>query len=402
MIQPVEILLYAAALAGGIPAMVFAAQILASLPRLRARRPASGRRPSVAVIVPAHDEAGVIAATIAALRAQLLAGDRLLVVADNCTDQTAAIAARAGAETVERHDPRRRGKGFALDFGVRHLARTGAREIVVVVDADCIVGDGAIDTITRLSATRGVPVQAAYLLASPPGAPATSRIAAFTSMVKTVGRPLGWMRLGGPCQLMGTGFAIPWRLLAGVNLASGALAEDLKLGMDLALAGAAPRYCPQVAVRSVLPESQSSRRAQQTRWEHGHLAMMRAYAPRLFRRAVRTRDIGLAALALDLCVPPIVALALANGVVLALAAAWAIALGRIGPLLAAGTVAGLLCMALVLAWWRWGKGLVGVRDLGAVPRFVLGKLPILLRFVCNPQVEWVRTDRPSSAPGPER
>ena len=43
------------------------------------------------------------------------------MVADNCSDDTAEIARTAGVDVVVRHDPERRGKGYALEFGVRQL-----------------------------------------------------------------------------------------------------------------------------------------------------------------------------------------------------------------------------------------------------------------------------------------
>src|SRR5262245_49258519 len=73
-------------------------------------------RQRVTVLVPAHDESRGILATIEGIKAQLVAGDRIIVVADNCTDDTAAVAAAAGAEVIERHDRTSVGKGYALDF----------------------------------------------------------------------------------------------------------------------------------------------------------------------------------------------------------------------------------------------------------------------------------------------
>ena len=55
-------------------------------------------RPPVAVLMPAHDEALVIAGTLDSLRAELHGSDRVLVVADNCSDDTAVVAVRHGAE----------------------------------------------------------------------------------------------------------------------------------------------------------------------------------------------------------------------------------------------------------------------------------------------------------------
>src|SRR5205085_6347229 len=93
-----------------------------ALPASRAAAPGASRRPRVAVLMPAHNEAAGIAASLATVTPQLVAGDRLLVVADNCVDDTAAVAAAAGAEVVQRRDTTRRGKGYALGFGLRHLA----------------------------------------------------------------------------------------------------------------------------------------------------------------------------------------------------------------------------------------------------------------------------------------
>src|SRR5262249_28675582 len=119
-----------------IPASVLIVEVLAAItlsPRSSYEESSSGVRPRVAVLVPAHNESKGVLPTLSDLRRQLGAGDRLVVIADNCTDDTAAMAMTAGAEVLERHDPTRRGKGYALDYGLRHLV-TDAPEIVIVVD----------------------------------------------------------------------------------------------------------------------------------------------------------------------------------------------------------------------------------------------------------------------------
>ena len=97
--------------------------------------------------MPAHNESAAIAATLEDIKAQLRAGDRLLVVADNCTDDTAAVARLSGAEVVERQDSERIGKGYALDWGLRHLDKDPP-DVVVMIDADCRLAEGAIDRLT--------------------------------------------------------------------------------------------------------------------------------------------------------------------------------------------------------------------------------------------------------------
>src|SRR3954468_13749647 len=114
MARALDILFYALAASLLVPLAVLPVEGLAALlPRRRAAA-ADGPRPRCAVLVPAHDEEAGIARTLGDLLPQLGPGDRLVVVADNCADGTAAVARGAGAEVLERTDPDHRGKGYAL------------------------------------------------------------------------------------------------------------------------------------------------------------------------------------------------------------------------------------------------------------------------------------------------
>ena len=125
--------------------------------------PNLGARWRVAVLVPAHNESAGIAATLSDIKAQLREGDDLLVIADNCNDDTAAVALASGAEVVERNDSEQIGKGYALDWGLRHL-ESNPPEIVVMIDADCRLADGAIDQLASTCLNTRRPVQALYLM----------------------------------------------------------------------------------------------------------------------------------------------------------------------------------------------------------------------------------------------
>jgi glycosyltransferase involved in cell wall biosynthesis len=99
------------------------------------------------VVVPAHDEAELLPACLAALRSAAdVAGVpvRLLVVADACTDATAAVAAAAGAEVIRI---RARNVGAARAAGMaRLLRRTGGTDPAAMwlatTDADTVVPPG--------------------------------------------------------------------------------------------------------------------------------------------------------------------------------------------------------------------------------------------------------------------
>jgi len=102
-------------------------------------RPATGRRPVVAALVPAWNEEKFIAATIDGLGSQTRPPDLIVVIANNCTDDTAAAARAAGAEVIEMpHNPHR--KGGALNYGIETLlASLADRDRIFVMDADTVV-----------------------------------------------------------------------------------------------------------------------------------------------------------------------------------------------------------------------------------------------------------------------
>src|SRR5947209_174434 len=98
-----------------IPVGVLAIETLVALLPARTRKSQTDQpRPRCAILIPAHNEQVGIASTIAHLRPELREGDRIIVIADNCSDHTAEIAREQSVEAIERQDTERRGKGFAL------------------------------------------------------------------------------------------------------------------------------------------------------------------------------------------------------------------------------------------------------------------------------------------------
>ena len=374
-----------------IPTTLLFLQVLAAKRVREAREPMPTRQHRIAVLIPAHNESAGIVATLNSVRAQLRAGDRLLVVADNCEDDTAKVAAASGAEVVERRDGQHRGKGYALDFGVRSL-EADPPEVLVVVDADCTLGAHCLDHLTQACMKTLHPVQALNLMHSQPGAGPKARLGELAWRVRNQVRPLGALRLGLPCQLMGTGMAFPWETIHSAPLASGHIAEDLLLGLDLAERDKPPLFCPQACVSSVFPDA-ANLRTQHTRWEQGHLKVIASHAPPLLWRAFIGGRPRLGALALDLCVPPltVLALLLLLGLLAAVVLAWWG--GGVASLWLAGLANVMLAWAFLLAWWRFGRKTVCAAELLAVPGYLLAKLPIYGKLLMGHSAQWVRTKR---------
>jgi cellulose synthase/poly-beta-1,6-N-acetylglucosamine synthase-like glycosyltransferase len=384
------------AVAVALPAAVFAAEICAALlglQRIREILPAAERSSSVAVLIPAHNEAAGLLATINDIKQQLRPADRLLVVADNCTDETAAIAISGGAEVTVRTDPTRIGKGYALDWGLDVLAQNPP-QTVVMIDADCRLAERAIDYLVIACEQTQRPVQSLYLMAAPPSWTINHQVAEFAWLVKNWVRPIGLKVLGLPCQLMGSGMAFRWQAIRSIELSSGFIVEDLKLGLDLAANGHAPLFCPSSIVTSSFPNSAEGAMRQRQRWEHGHLSLvLKTAVPRL-TKAIRQRDVNSLVLALDLLVPPLsLFVSVLTAATLGTAIA-ALAGLSVVPLLISLSSLVVVVLMVVLAWRLHGKEVLPARSLTLLPPYLATKARLYIAALLGQRVSlWIRTDR---------
>jgi hypothetical protein len=392
LVALLDTLLDLAAIALILATMAFVLQAgAATLLRDRSFPTASGR-PSIAVLVPAHDEEQSIESTLTRLKAQLSQNDRLLVVADNCTDQTAELAARAGADVAVRNDPDRGGKGFALAAGLRHLA-LAAPEVVVFVDADCHASPWGIELLARASAAAHAPVQCLNLMVAGPAGSAQHRLAEFAWRIKNDLRPTGYARLGLPCHLLGTGMAVPWDLIEPELFATGHLAEDLRLGLELAMRGHPARFFRDARVTSYFPDTQRGQDQQKRRWVHGHLELISSHLPRLLSCGLRRRDLRLLALAADLAVPPLGMLALANVALGTVCLIHMAVTGATAPFGLAVLANALFAFSLGAAWYICGRDLVGGKEIGQLPKHVLMVMHSVLSLARGQTTNWIRADR---------
>ena len=378
-----------------IPVAVLTTEILSAV--ILSRRglvlPASGDHEQIAVLVPAHNEGRGLLATLADIKAQLRTDDRLVVVADNCTDDTAEVAKSFGAEVTERHNQVKVGKGYALDWGVQYL-RSDPPGIVVIVDADCRL---MADTIARLSAQCAAtqhPTQARYLMTTPDDSPIDYRVAEFAFRVRNWARPIGLRALNLPCQLHGTGMAFPWKIISAADLATGSLVEDMKLTLDLAAAGYPPQYCPSAGIISQFPPSYTGAASQRKRWEQGHIGIIKSVVPRLLYQSLRQRDVRLLALTLDIAVPPLTLVGTITVSIFAMSGA-GLLLGLSSTAFVVSTISLLgYLVAVSLCWFRYGRDILPLHSIISVFPFLARKLSLYRQvFSCNPSSQWVRTDR---------
>ncbi len=377
----------------GIPVVWFCIQIaLALLPSRTAKFSFTRSKVRTTVLIPAHNESIHLLPTLHALLKEKNEFTRILVVADNCNDDTAEISRLEGVDVIERTNATLRGKGYALDFGIQHL-KANPPEVLVVLDADCLPMPGSIQEIAQLAQSVSRPVQALYLMDNKGKPSLKEKIAAFAWLVKNQVRPRGLNRINLPCQLTGSGMAFPWNTLLRVCLATGSIVEDMKLGMELTAQGYPPLFSESTIVRSSFPVNEEGVKTQRTRWEHGHLSMLlNEGLPKLLEGAKRGNK-SLFYLALDLCIPPLALLVLGLFTWSTVTGIFWFATGNYFPFALSASYLALVTLGVVLSWSKFGRTVVNGSELLQAPLYVLGKIPVYTSYLFRRQAQWVRSKR---------
>ncbi len=393
----IDIILLPPAAAALILSLFFALEVTAAFaPPRRVRAELTPLR--VAVVIPAHNEEAGVAATIGDARAQLRSGDRVIVVADNCADRTAEVARAAGALVVARNEPARRGKGYALQFGVDAL-RSDPPDVVCFFDADCRIEAGAVPKISAAAGQSLRPAQSMYVMRAPPGSGPSRAASAFAWLMMNRVRMSGLYRLFDITRLTGSGMAFPWTIAASLPFATGEIVEDLALTIAAAKTGAPPILVRGALTVSTLPASEAGARSQRARWELGSLRLARRASLPLLGRAFVKRDPRLAALALDVAIPPLSIFAASLAVLVSLCALGVAAGALWAPATAAAALV-VFVLAVISAWLGFGRGVLPASQLGGGLAYLVGKARIYGKEGRASAKTWTRTarDRPGDAP----
>jgi cellulose synthase/poly-beta-1,6-N-acetylglucosamine synthase-like glycosyltransferase len=360
-------------------------------------RAPSSRKLRFDIIVPAHNEEPVLANVIRSLQALDWPADqfRVVVVADNCTDATAAIAAAAGAHVMQRIDPEHRGKGYALDFGFKASRARGWADAVVVVDADAQVSPNLLESFAcRIE--RGEHAIQAHYGVSNTSASWRTRLLSIAKAAFHIVRSRGRERVRASCGIRGNGWAVTHTLLDQVPYKAFSLTEDLEYGISLGMAGFRVAYADEAHANAEMVSAESAARKQRQRWESGRFQLIRNMTVPLLRQAVRKRSLVCLDLACDLMVLPLsyVVLNVLALLVLAVIATLAQPLMQVWIWVGLGCVAALV-LHILRGWQLSGAGLQGLVDLARAPFFLLWKIVVMLRG--NQSKEWVRTKRENNS-----
>lgn len=266
--------------------------------------PESG--PRFIVLVPAHNEEGGLPATLQSL-AELAYPRELyevLVIADNCSDQTARVAREAGVSVLERQHQTKKSKGYALAYALEEIAaRSEQPAAVVVIDADTRVDPGLLSCFAAELQRGHAWIQGYYSVSNPDDNLKTSMLHYAFALFNGIWL-LGQDRLGMGSALRGNGMCFAWAGLQRCPWQAYGLAEDLEFSWHLRLKGEKVRFAPDARVFGEMIGGEARAAAsQRQRWEHGRRSLAETFGPGLAAApfAADTRRL----LEADLRMPPL-------------------------------------------------------------------------------------------------
>jgi 1,2-diacylglycerol 3-beta-glucosyltransferase len=386
----------------GLPLLLAAGYLLlATLLSARPRQPPFGvpeRR--FRFVVPAHNESAGIADTVKSLLGVDYPRElfEVVVVADNCSDDTADKARAAGANVMVRFDTEKRGKGYALDHAFS--ATPPEVDAVVVIDADTLISPNILRAFAARRDLGAQAMQADYAVRNP-SAGWRTRLVAIAFGAFHIVRSRARERLGLSCGLRGNGMCFAMSLLKVVPHQAYSVVEDVEYGLRLGEQGYRVFYTDEAHVYGEMVTTSAAANTQRRRWEEGRKQLVRQNARRLLGAGLAARDRVRVDLALDLIIPPLSSIALGLLVFELVSVGLVVGLGAPGL---GSACFGLGLFAVVLyvmrGWMLSGTGLRGLLDLALAPFYVAWKLALRFRKPPRATSEWVRTKREASGDAP--
>ena len=355
-------------------------------PRVRRALAAQTGDLAIGIVVPAHNESGNIARAVRSLLKADRSGIRLtvVVVADNCSDNTAEVAAQAGARVLARFNDKERGKGYALDYAFRKLMQEDF-DAFIVVDADSEISANFLTAIGDAFRGGADAAQCRYMVRNS-GDSVRTRLMNVALFGFNVLRPRGRDWLGLSAGIYGNGFALSANTLRAVPYTAASVVEDLEYHLALVRAGLRVQFVDSATVYGDMPVAGAGVKTQRARWEGGRLRMMVEKVPALTGEILEGR-VRLAEPALDLLLLP-----LAFHVSLLL-----VALMAPQPLSAIALAGlGVVVLHLFAAIFVGAGTMKDVAVLATAPLYIVWKILLIPKLIATSRsgAAWVRTERP--------
>jgi cellulose synthase/poly-beta-1,6-N-acetylglucosamine synthase-like glycosyltransferase len=247
-----------------------------SKPRIHQLNELSANRDSAGLVflILAHNEELVLQSCLKALFAQLDDTDRVHIVADRCSDRTAQLAAKAGAEVFNRKEPAGAGKGAALQWWVERQALP-EDQAVIILDADSVVQSGFVAEVRSAFHNNWVQALQTHLhpVAAKPN-PISAVISLSEQLDQRVFDAARYL-LGGSVRLRGTGMGVRYGLMKSVAPFIRTNVEDIELTLLLAADNVRIHLLQNAVLDDPKPDDKTLATQQRARWFRGQLQVMK-------------------------------------------------------------------------------------------------------------------------------
>lgn len=258
-----------------------------------------------AVIIPAHNESRLIGRTLEQL--ELLDYPRdlyeVVVVADNCDDNTAEIARTRGVTCLERCDPLNQGKGNVLRWVFPRLLESGDHDGYVVIDADTFPAPDFLRVVNTYFCRDALVVQGYSQARHPDRSPLESLAFLGFALNRNL-RYRGRSRLGWTTNLLGTGMCFQRKVMEQYGWNTVSMVEDIEYEMFLHLHDIRVTFAPAARLSVELHKGIQQSHGQRTRWDMGKFEIRNKYLPRLLMAGIKKRDISYFDSSMELILPP--------------------------------------------------------------------------------------------------
>lgn len=245
-----------------------------------------------AMIVCAHNEDKVIAQLVENLK-RLRYPDEMydiFVVADNCTDKTAEVARKAGAQVHERFSDVGKGKGFAMDWMFERLFKMERQyDAVCVFDADNLVH---LDFLKEMCShlNNGEQLIQGYLDSKNPEDTWISGVFSISFWIVNHVWHLAKYNMGLSACLGGTGMCLDTKLLKRYGWGATCLTEDMEFTMKAIMENIPTTWAHDAIIYDEKPLTFKAAWNQRQRWAQGHFDVCHRYLPKMFMKGIREHN----------------------------------------------------------------------------------------------------------------
>ena len=244
-------------------------------------------------IIPAHNEAAVVANLVKSLKEQNYPKGLLdiYVIADNCTDNTAEIAKNAGAIVYERFDSTKKTKGYAMQWFLKQKIEENADyDAFCVFDADNVAMPDFIKNMNKKLCQGEEVVQGYRDIKNPTDNWITAGYALFYWTMHRFYH-LARYNVGLSPLLNGTGFMVKFDVIKPNGWQTETLTEDIEFSLINMCQGRKLGWATDAVVFDEQPTGFKQSWSQRMRWSVGHIQCFKIYTKQLAKNVIKNRKL---------------------------------------------------------------------------------------------------------------